>query len=330
MQDKKKVLVTLTFSPEIIPGFDEIMKKLTDSGFEVVIDPRYRKLEKEELIKALDGCYGHIVTSEEMTAEVMDSCPTLKVISRMGIGYDTVDINAATERGIAVTITPGANAEPVAEHTMALMMSMTRHIVNIDRLGREGVWHTYFGTSMWRKTLGIIGMGNIGRLLAKLVSGFDMKVIAYDPFERPDWQEQYGFQYVSFEELIRESDFISIHVPLNNETKDMISEKEIAAMKPGVQIVNCARGGILNEKALYEGLKSGKVAGAALDVFDHEPIHMDDPLLTLDNMVLSTHTAGMTYEGRGIVIDRAVQNVIDISKGERPFGTVNKEIFEAK
>lgn len=328
MENRKKVLVTLTFDPVIIPGFDEIMKKLTDAGFDVVVDPRYRKLNKDELIKELEGCYAYIVTSEDMTAEVMDACPTLRIISRMGIGYDTVDVCAASERGIAVTITPGANAEPVAEFTLAMMMAMTRHVVDIDKQGRDGIWHTYFGTSMWRKTLGIIGMGNIGKLLAKLVTGFDMNVIAYDPFQNPALEEQYGFKYVSLEQLIEESDFISVHVPLSEETRDMISTKEIAKMKKGVQIVNCSRGGIVNEAALCEALNSGKVAGAALDVFDHEPIHMDDPLLSAKNLVLSTHTAGMTYEGRGIVIDRAVQNVIDIAAGEKPFGTVNKDVYE--
>lgn len=327
MSKKEKVLITLTFEPKIIPGFDTIVKKLDDNGFEVVIDKRYRKLEKDELIEQLQGVYAHIVTSEQMSAEVMDACPTLKVISRMGIGYDTVDVDAATQRGIAVTITPGANAEPVAEHTLALMLALTRKVLEISEQGRAGVWRTHFGTSMWRKTMGIVGTGNIGRLVAKLVSGFDMKVIAYDQFPNTEAAEKYGFTYVPFETLVRESDFISVHVPLNEQTHDMFTSREFAMMKPGVQLINTARGGIINEADLCRALRSGAVAGAALDVFDHEPFSLDDPLLALDNVVISTHTAGMTYEGRGIVIERAIQNVIDIRDGKQPFGTVNKEVY---
>jgi D-3-phosphoglycerate dehydrogenase len=327
MTNVKKVLVTIPFQPDLIAGFDTYLDKLREKGFEVILDPRYRKLTEAELVEQLPGVYAHVVSAETITEKVIRAADSLKVISRMGVGYDQVDVQAATKNGVAVTITPGANAEAVAEYTLALMMALARKVIHIDRMARDGVWKSCFDTSLYRETLGIIGLGNIGRQVAKLVSGFHMKILAYDEFQDKVYAQKHNITYCSLDDLLKESDFVTIHAPLNENTRNMLSEREFLLMKPSALIINCARGGIINEAALYEALKNKNLAGAALDVFENEPLQKDNPLLILDNVIVSTHTAGITYKGRGKVIEMAIQNVMDIAEGKIPSGTVNLEVF---
>jgi D-3-phosphoglycerate dehydrogenase len=327
---KKKVLVTLSFPPSFINGFESCVQILTSKDFEVIIDPRYRPLTTEELVPRLKGVYAHVASAERLTAAVMDQADSLKVISRMGVGYDTVDVPAATERGIALTITPGANADAVAEHTVALLLGLTRKIVQLDSITRKGMWKTVFGTSIYGKTLGILGTGNIGKCVIRNLSGFGMKVLAYDPVRDISFAEKYKVTYCSIEQLFAESDYISVHIPLSEESRGLISVKEFEMMKPTAQIINCARGEIIDEKALVAALKNGTIAGAALDVYEKEPALADNPLFALENVVLSPHIAGMTYEGRKSVVDMAFRNIIDISEGRLPKGLVNPAALESK
>lgn len=324
----KKVLVTIPFQPDIIKGFHDYLDKLQEKNFEVIVDHRYRTLTEDELIEQLPGVYAHVVSLETVTEKVIQAADSLKVISRMGAGYDRVDVKAATRHGVAVTVTPGANAEPVAEYTVALMMSLARRITEIDRMSRRGIWKNYFGTSLSQKTLGIIGLGNIGKQVARYVSGFDMKILAYDKFKDEEYAEKYNIYYCSVDELVKKSDFITISVPLDATTRNLLGEREFNLLKPSAMLINCARGGIVDEVALFEALKDKRIAGAALDVFKEEPVNMDNPLLTLDNVIISTHTAGKTYEGRGKVIEMAFQNVVDVSENRAPKGIVNPEALD--
>ena len=176
--------------------------------------------------------------------------------------------------------------------------------------------------------MGIIGLGNIGKRVAKLTCGFDMKIIAYDQYKDEAYARENGIMYCSLEDLVKESDIISIHAPLMEETKGLISEAQFDMMKPTTIVINCARGGIVDEEALYRALKDGKIMGAGLDVFEDEPVKMDNPLLTLDNVIVSPHTAGMTREGRSHLVEIAFQNAIDVIEGKAPRGLVNPEIFK--
>ena len=321
----EKVLVTLSFPPSFIAGFEDCVKMLTDKGFEVDVDSRHRSLTTEELVPALQGIYAHVASAEILSDAVMEQASDLKIISRMGVGYDTVDVPAATKRGIALTITPAANADAVAEYTVSLMLALTRHIPEIDTMARQGTWKTVFGTSIYGKTLGIVGTGEIGKRVVRNLRGFGMRVLAYDPFPSEEFAKEYNVTYCSLEQLVKESDYISIHCPLMEETNHLIGEKEFAMMKPTARILNCARGEIIDEKALYNALSENQIAGAALDVYETEPFEQDNPLFALDNVVLSPHIAGMTYECRKFVIETAFQNIIDITEGNKPRGLINPE-----
>lgn len=327
MGKKKKVYVTPTFPPEIIPGFDSYVEKLEFHGFEVILEPSNTRVPKDELIKKMKGVYALVSGSEILTEEVFAACPSLKIVSRMGAGWDEMDIDAGTKWGVAIATSPGANAEAVAEQALALLLALNRKILYSDRMVREGKWDKVFGTTLYRQTLGIIGMGAIGKVLTKLVSGFDMKVLAYDICPDEDFARKSNVEYCHLERLLSESDFVSVNCLLNESTYHMIGDIEFSLMKPDARFINCARGAIVDEAALYRALTSGKIAGAGLDAFTQEPINMDNPLLGLDNVIMSPHTAGMTYGGRGKVIDMAFQNVIDLTEGILPRGFRNPEVL---
>jgi D-3-phosphoglycerate dehydrogenase len=279
------------------------------------------------MIEALQGKYAFVIANETLSRSTLEACPDLRILSRMGAGYDSVDMPAATDLGKAVTVTPGANAPAVAEYTVGLMLAMTRRLGIVDKRTRTGKWSTELGVSVFRKTLGIIGLGAIGKLLAKNVAGFEMRVIAYDPVQDEAFAKENNIEFVPFDQLIRESDFISLHCPYSEENHNIIGQKQLDMMKKGVQIINCARGKLIDEAALYKALVDGKVAGAALDCWEHEPVNMDNPLLKLDNVIVSSHTAGMTYEIRKVVIEVAFRNIIDLSQGKSVRGLVNPEVL---
>jgi len=250
------------------------------------------------------------------------------VISRIGVGFESVDIPAATKRKIAVTTTPGAGAETVSEFAFTLMAAMSRKIFQNDRMVRSGGWTTVTGMSFYRKTLGIVGLGLIGIQLARWAQGFGMRVIAYDPVEDLAYAEANNITYVSLDELLKTCDYMSLHLPLMESTRNLIGERELSMMKPTAQIVNSARGGIIDETALYNALKNGVIDAAALDVFEKEPISPENPLLTLDNVIFSPHIAGSTYEGLDSIVGAAVRNVIDVIDGKVPHGIRNPEIYQ--
>src|SRR4030066_276835 len=309
-----KVLVSDSLSPKGI----EILKR---AGLEVDVKTG---LKPEELKKEISKYDALIVRSAtRVTADIIDAAKNLKVIGRAGSGLDNVDKDAATKRGIVVMNTPGGNTITTAEHTVALLFSMARQIPQATSSMKQGKWEKkkFMGVELYNKTLGIIGLGNIGAHVAKIALGMGMRVITYDPFLSEEKAKALGVMVVDLEALIKTSDFITIHVPMTNETKNMINQKTIGMMKKGVRLINASRGGIVDEKALYDALKSGKVAAAALDVFDKEPPG-ESPLLELDNFICTPHLGASTEAAQENVAIAVSHQLVDYLL----FGTIRNAV----
>lgn len=298
-----KVLVSDNISPKCI----DILKR---AGLEVDIKVG---MKPEELRACIGDYQGLIIrSSTRVTSEIIDAAKSLKVIGRAGSGLDNVDRTAATKKGIVVMNTPGGNTITTAEHTIALMVSLARQVPQATMSMKAGKWEKkkFMGIELFNKTLGIVGIGNIGSQVAKRMQAFAMNVIAYDPFLSEDKAKAMGVEKVDLRELFRRSDFITVHTPLTTETKNLINRETLAIMKPGVRIINCARGGIINEKDLYDALVEGKVGGAALDVFEKEPPE-NNPLLTLDTVIATPHLGASTKEAQENVAVAVAEQVVD-------------------
>jgi D-3-phosphoglycerate dehydrogenase len=296
---------------------------LEKAGFTVNVKT---KMPKEELLKEIKHYDGLIVRSgTKVTAEVIAVADKLKVIGRAGSGLDNVDSQAATKRGIVVMNTPGGNTVTTAEHTMAMIFSACRKVPQATASVKQGKWEKdkFMGIELYNKTLGIVGIGQIGGYLSKLAQGASMNVIAYDPYLAPERAEKMGVSLVDLPELFRRADIVSVHTPLTAETKSLINAKVIETMKQGVVIVNCARGGIINEADLVEALKSKKVAAAAFDVFEEEPVKADNPLLALDNFICTPHIGAQTSEAQENVAVGIAEQVVDYFTRGIARGAVN-------
>jgi len=267
-----------------------------------------------EKLKKEIGKYDALVirSATKVTADLIASAKKLKVIGRAGSGLDNVDKVAATKQGIVVMNTPGGNTITTAEHTVALLLAIARKIPQATASMKEGKWEKkkFQGVELYNKTLGIIGLGNIGSHVAKMALGMGMNIITYDPFLNEEKAKTLGVTVVELDELFKKSDFITNHIPLTNETKYLINAKTIAKMKPGVRIVNAARGGVVDEEALYKALKSGKVAAAALDVFETEP-PSNSPLFELDNFVCTPHLGASTQDAQENVAIAVANQIVD-------------------
>lgn len=276
-------------------------------------------MKPQELIEEIPGYDALIVRSESrVTKEVIEAGKSLKVVGRAGIGVDNIDCDAATQRGIVVMNTPGGNSVTTAEHTLSLMMSMARMIPQATQSLREGKWEKkkFKGVELCGKTLGLVGIGNIGGIVADRANGLKMKVIAYDPFITRERAASMGVEICELDDVFRRADFITVHTPLNDQTRGIVGKRAIDLMKKGVRIINCARGGIVDEVALLEGLQSGKVAGAALDVFVDEPPPADHPLLKHENVVFTPHLGASTTEAQIQVSVQVAQQIVDyLTKG---------------
>ncbi|RJQ52530.1 MAG: phosphoglycerate dehydrogenase [Nitrospiraceae bacterium] len=270
-------------------------------------------LPPEELKKEI-GRYDALIvrSATKVTADLIEHAKNLKVIGRAGSGLDNVDKIAATKRGIVVMNTPGGNTVTTAEHTMALLFSMARQIPQATASMKEGKWEKkkFMGVELYNKTLGIVGLGNIGAHVANIALGMGMKVITYDPYLSEEKAKTLGVTVVDLEELIKTSDFITIHVPMTDETKNLINARTLGIMKKGVRIINASRGGIVDEKALFEAMKSGKVAAAALDVFEKEPPG-ESPLLELDNFICTPHLGASTEDAQENVAIAVSHQIVD-------------------
>jgi len=279
------------------------------------------------LIELLQGRQGIIAGVEEpLSRTVMEASSELKVISRLGVGVDNVDLLAATEQGIVVTITLEANVNATADLTFALIMAVARKIPQLDRLMREGQWQLVIAEDVSEKTLGIIGLGRIGKAVARRAKGFEMKILAHDQLQDPQFAQEYGVRYVSLEDLLASSDFVTIHLSPSPETVKFIGEAQLKQMKSTAFLINASRGIIVDEAALIRALQEGWIAGAALDVYEKEPLK-ESPLFKLPNVVLTPHIGGATYPALRAMSVRSAENVIQVLKGIRPEGVVNPEVY---
>ena len=270
--------------------------------------PGRRKLL--EIVSEVDGIV--VRSATQVDRELIEAAPSLKVIGRAGVGVDNVDIDAATERGVIVMNSPSGSSTTTAEHAVAMMFALSRNIPQAYRLLKEGIWDKglFKGVELRAKTLGVVGLGRIGSEVARMARGIGMNVMAYDPFIRPDADQAAGLQLVGLDEMFSEADFISVHTPLTDETRNLIDGAVIAGMKDGVRLINCARGGIINEADLADALASGKVAGAAFDVFDSEP-NTDSPLFGLDNFIATPHLGASTIEAQRKVSEDICRQIAD-------------------
>ena len=281
-------------------------------------------LKDAALLEAMQAADGMIVRSgTKVTAQLLENPGKLRAIVRAGVGVDNIDVAAATRKGIVVMNTPSGNTISTAEQTITLMMALARHTAAADASVRQNKWERtkFVGTQLAGKTLGVVGLGRIGREVARRATGLDMKVIGFDPFFSPDFAGKLGIETASdLTSLLPKIDFLTVHTPLSPETTNLIGATQIALMKKGSRILNCARGGIINEDALAEALKSGHLAGAALDVFVQEPPPADHPLLKLANVVVTPHLGAATTEAQETVALEAAQLLIDyLSKGAVQF-----------
>jgi D-3-phosphoglycerate dehydrogenase len=310
----KKVLISDNLSDKGA----EILRK---AGLEVDVKTG---MSPEELKACIGGYHGIVIRSAtKLTADVIEAAGSLKVIGRAGSGLDNVDKPAATKKGIVVMNTPGGNTITTAEHTIALMVSLARNVPQATASMKSGKWEKkkFTGVELFNKTLGIVGLGQIGGQVARKARGLEMNVIAYDPFLSEDRAAEMGIEKVSVEEVFRRADFITLHTPLTGETKNLINKKSIEMMKPGVRIINCARGGIVNEKDLYEAIKSGRVAGAALDVFEKEPPE-DYAFLGLDGIICTPHLGAATGEAQENVAVAVAEQIVDYLN----YGTIRNAV----
>ena len=306
----KKVLVSDTLAQEGIDIFEGA------EGIEVDVITNLTPDELRGIIGNYDGLA--IRSATKATADLIAKADNLKVIGRAGIGLDNVDVPAASKRGIVVMNTPGGNTITTAEHAISMMLSLARKIPQATSSMKSAKWEKkkFMGTEVYNKTLGIIGIGRVGSIVANRAQGLKMNVMAYDPFISPEAAEKMGIQLGSIDEVLKQSDFISVHSPLTNETRNLINAEAIAKMKDGAVIINCARGGIVSEKDLYDALVSGKLAGAALDVFEEEPTNNRE-LVSLDNVICTPHLGASTDEAqRNVAIAIAKQIVDYLTIGE--------------
>lgn len=293
-----------------------------EDGIEVVVNT---KLTPEQLIAEIPKYDALIVRSAtKVTAAVIEAATNLKVIGRAGVGVDNIDLDAATKRGVVVVNTPGGNSASTAEHTVAMLLSMARNIPQAHMSMKQGKWDRkrFTGVEVRGKVLGVIGLGRVGMEVVKAGVGLGMEVIGYDPFISADLTRPLRVKLADLDDLCRQADFITVHTPLNEQTRGLVDARRLGIMKPGVRIVNCARGGIIDEEALIEALKTGTVSAAALDVYESEPPTSSE-LLKLDNVVLTPHLGASTQEAQENVAVDAAKQVIRVLKGQSFRNAVN-------
>jgi len=327
---RPKVFVTR----RLLPPYLEVLREACDVEVYPGEGPPSR-MELMEKVKGLDGLL--CLLTDKIDGELMDAAPKLVVVSTMSVGYEHVDVPEATKRGIYVTYTPGVLTEATADFAWTLLMTAARRITEADRFIRARQWKIgwiptfMLGSGVYGKTLGIIGIGRIGAALALRAKGFGMRCLYYDIFKPPSEREkELGVEYRPLDQLLKEADFVSIHVALTKETYHMIGEKELRLMKPTAYLINTARGAVLDEKALAKALKEKWITAAGIDVFEKEPIDPENPLLELDNVVLAPHIASATMEARSKMAEVAAKNVVAVLKGEMPPFLVNPDVLKVR
>ncbi len=311
------------------PGFDILHENLTN----VRINEEDHLLSREELLENVKGLDGLLpLLTEQIDGEVMDAAgKQLKIIANHAVGFDNIDVPAATERGIMVTNTPGVLTDATSDHAWALLFTTARRVVESDKFTRAGKYKgwgpmMYLGGDITGRTLGVVGAGRIGNAVAEKSSGFKMQILYCDEFRNENLENEYGAKKVSFEELLSEADFVSVHVPLLDSTHHLFNDAAFKQMKKTAYLINTSRGPVVDEAALVRALQNGEIAGAGIDVYEEEPkIHPG--LTSLDNAVLTPHTASATIETRTKMATMAAQNLVDGLKGKRPANLLNPEVL---
>ncbi len=305
-------------APVHLKGRAHLLKPLIDAGLELVWNPHDRPLTEDELRALLPGCVAVIAGQEPYTERVFAAAPGLEVVARLGVGWDAVDVAAATRHGVVVAMAFGTNHEAVADHAFALMAALAHAIPRYDQLVRAGEWRLLYHGRLTGTTVGIVGFGRIGRALAKRCQGFAMEVLVADPYVEKETVARLGYTLVGLDELFARADFVSLHAPLTAETRHLVDARRLALMKPTAYLINTARGGLVDEAALIEALRAGRIAGAGLDVMEVEPLPADSPLRTLSNVVLTPHAAGASEWAIESMAARSVANVLSVLQGRDP------------
>lgn len=329
MSERKRKVLVAWYRPEMrVPGAFE---RLDAAGFEVVLNDTGKMYDEARMLEVLPGCFATLAGSEPYNERVLTAAPGLKVIARMGVGYDQVDVAAATRHGVAVAMAFGTNHEAVADHALALIAALGCQILPCHQKVLGGGWGGNMPVSLWQSTVGIVGLGRIGRALARRCRGFEMRLLAHDPYADRDWAAANGVELVSLERLFGEADFVSVHAPHAPETDKIVNRERLALMKPSAYLVNTARGGLVDEAALVEALQAGRLAGAGLDVFEVEPLPADSPLRKLPNVLLTPHCAGANIRSMADMLTRCIDSVIAVGEGRSPGPpyVLNSEVFEA-
>ncbi len=297
--------------------FPAVFSKFSDEGDQILAKAgldvtKFNKpgMTEDEVIEKLQGYDGVILGLEPMNAKVLEACKQLKVVARFGVGMDNVDQEAAKRLGIQVFNTPAANAGAVADFTFGLILSLARSICTANHDLKNGEWKKYTGYPVYGATIGIVGLGAIGKQVAKRARGFGMRVLAYDIYWDAAFADEFGVEKATLEEIYRQSDFITLHTALTDETRGMIQKEQFAMMKKTAFVLNCARGGLIDEADLYDAVKSGVIAGAGLDAFCQEP-PKDSPLMTLENVIVAPHIAGGSIDAINTMARMSAEKMVE-------------------
>ena len=308
------------------PAGEQARELLRKAGCEIILPPKFGPLKGEELTQTLNGMDAVVASLDEYSTAVLSSpaAAKLKIVARWGVGYDAVDISAATRNGIVATYTPGILDEAVADYTFALLLSLARRVHEVHMAMQRREWKNSWGDDVGGKTLGIIGLGRIGRAVARRAVGFNMRILAHTPHPSA---EHTGIEFVPLEKLLAESDFVSLHAALTPATQRLIGEAQLRRMKPNAYLINTSRGALLDETALVNALKENWIAGAALDVFTTEPLPTESPLRSAPNLLLSPHQSSYARDTGERVSLAAAQSIVDLMNGTRPQNVLNPEVF---
>ena len=307
---------------------DPLLAPLREAGHDIQVVDGISVRTEDALVRALRGVGATLASTEPYSARVLDQAPDLKVISRTGVGYDAIDVAAATERGVVVCTTPNTNQHSVADLAVALILASARRLVEAVDLVRGGGWTPQpVGLELRGLSIGIVGTGLIGREVIKRLAGFEPRLLAYDVVESAEVAERFGVRYVPFDTLLAESDVVTLHAPLMPQTRGLMNRDTFGKLKPGAYLVNTARGPLVDETALFEALRSGRLRGAALDVVDQEPLPVESPLRGAPNLVLTPHVAGSTTQAIEAMVTMAVQNAARVLRGEAPLSCVNPAVL---
>ncbi|MCC6178564.1 MAG: phosphoglycerate dehydrogenase [Chloroflexi bacterium] len=305
------------------------LRMIQDAGWDVVHVPDGMRADEDRLIDLLHDVDATVAGGEPYTRRVLGAAPSLKHVARWGVGFDRVDLDAATDLGVVVTTTQGGNDWGVADHAFAMVLGLGHMLTDNHQRIINGGWGRPIGSDVWRKTLGIVGLGRIGRGVAQRASGFEMPILAYEPYPDRAFCDRYNVRLVSLDELLRESDYVTLHAPGGAENRHLIDRERLALMKPTAYLVNTARGALIDEDALYDALTAGTLAGAGLDVREQEP-PADSRFNGLPNVILSPHVAGVTHETVAAMSGMAIDSILASLRGERPHGLLNPDVWDRR